>query len=245
MPDLTFKTHVSGTKNGEHYIRSKSLIELIGKNSFVETLYLSITGREATEPQSKMLNALLVAGFDHGIAPASGFVPRVVAASGNEMTHALAAGLLTIGPYHGGAVEEAAIMFSHLHETNEDMRGVLMRYHSEKKVLSGFGHRAYKESDPRTQALFALADQIGLSDTYRHIARDMEALTEAEFGKKLVLNIDGAFAAVLLDLGLPAKAGNGLFALARVGGMIAHVLEEYQEKPVRRLSDESISFDPS
>lgn len=243
MPDLTFTTRLSGEKNGEIYIRSEKLLDLIANHSFVETLYFSLTGRMPIEPQVQMLNALLVAGFDHGLSPASGFVPRVIAASGNEMTHCLAGGLLALGPYHGGAVDGAASLFRDLSKNQTPLSEIVADFKQSKKKFFGYGHRVYKEYDPRTRALFSLADQVKLDNNYRVLALQLENEIEKNFGKKLVLNIDGAFAAILLDLNLPINCGNGLFALSRVGGMIAHILEEYAEsEPVRRIPSQAIHF---
>ena len=92
--DLTFQTTVSGhTSNGVE-LRGIPLEELITEADFVSTVFLSLTGNKPTAPQKKLFNAILVASIDHGIQPASGFVPRVVAASGNDILTAMASTLL-------------------------------------------------------------------------------------------------------------------------------------------------------
>lgn len=243
MPNLSFTTTVSGEYEGIHYIRQWPLAELVQNVSFPAALFMMITGEKPSPVQERLLNAILVASLDHGISPASGFVPRVVASTGNTVVHSIAAGILALGPYHGCAIEEAAKTFVQVQE--KGLESLEETHFSVRKRLLGFGHPHYKETDPRADQLFQLAREEGLGDTYRTIAYEVQKSIYERLGKHLVINIDGAIAALLLDLGLPANAGNGLFAMARAGGMIAHILEEQQEKPVRRIDESEITFSPS
>ena len=81
-----------------------------------------------------------------------------------------------------------------------------------------------------------------LPQEHQHILFAIQKAVHEQTGKHLVMNIDGAIAAISLDLGFPLEAGNGLFAVARAAGMIAHILEEQQGKPVRRIPEEEIEF---
>lgn len=240
MPNLQFQTQVSGEHEGVHYIRKWPLAELVNNVSFPAAVFAMITGKLPEPAQERVLNALLVASLDHGISPASGFVPRVVASTGNTLVHSLAAGLLALGPYHGCAIEEAAEVFSQV--ADQGLSSLQASHFLPKKRILGFGHPKYKETDPRADQLFALAREEGISTKYQTIAYEVQKEIFEQLDKHLVINIDGAIAALLLDLGFPPQAGNGLFALARTGGMIAHILEEQQEKPVRRIDEEDITF---
>src|SRR5690606_20293566 len=93
MPNLQFQTQVSGEHNGVHYIRQKPLSELVESFSFSAAVYYMITNKVPSPAEEKVFNALLVASIDHGISPASGFVPRVAASTGNTIMHSMAAGL--------------------------------------------------------------------------------------------------------------------------------------------------------
>lgn len=241
---MKFQTKISREHNGELEIRGQSMSSLINGADYVSTVYLTLTGREATAGQLKVLNAILVACIDHGIAPASGFVPRVVAASGNGVTQSLAAGVLALGPYHGAAIEDAMRVFALLAgQTETDVKAYVTEMRTQKKRILGFGHKVYTTADPRTETLFALAKSEGIDGPAMAAARAVESALEAEMGRKLVLNIDGAVAALLLEIGLPPEAGNGIFALARMGGMLAHIIEEKQQGTVvRRLDDEEVEF---
>ncbi len=240
MPNLQFQTQVSGEREGVHYVRHWPLAQLVSEASFSASVFAMITGKLPNPPQEKIFNAILVASMDHGIGPASGFVPRVVASTGNTLVHSLAAGLLALGPYHGCAIEDAAKIFSKVDK--EGLQSLDASHFAAKKRILGFGHPKYKESDPRADQLFALARQEGLNTHFQTIAYEVQKAIYEKLDKHLVINIDGAIAALLLDLGFPPEAGNGIFALARTGGMIAHILEEYQEKPVRRIDESDITF---
>src|SRR3989344_1980685 len=116
---MQFNTSVSGEVNGELVIRGTPLMSMIGELGYTQALFFIVTGKKPTQDQSIILDAILVACMDHGIAPASGFVPRVVTASGNETTHAMAAGLLALGPSHGCAVEGAMHLFVEMNGKSE------------------------------------------------------------------------------------------------------------------------------
>lgn len=242
MADLKFNTQVSGEKDGIHYVRNHPLADLVAGSSFAAAVFYMVTSVMPDPHQERVLNAILVASLDHGLSPASGFVPRVVASTGNNIIHSMAAGLMALGPYHGGAIEDAARIFIQVRE--KGLESLEETHFSPQKRLSGFGHPHYKHTDPRSDQLFAIAKEEGIGTRHQEIAFSVQQAIFARLGKNLVINIDGAIAALLLDLGFPAAAGNGLFALARCGGMIAHILEEYQEKPVRRIDESEITFNP-
>jgi citrate synthase len=99
--------------------------------------------------------------------------------------------------------------------------------------LPGFGHRVHSTVDPRVALIFRLADEGGLTgDGIRFALALATALRDRL--TPVPLNIDGALAAVLHDLGLPSKVGALLFIVGRVAGLSAEVLEEHtREKPMR------------
>lgn len=242
MPDLHFHTRVSGQHEGVHYIRNHPLGELVGKISYPAAVFYMVTGHLPSSEQEYLLNAILVASMDHGLSPSSGFVPRVVASTGNNLVHSIAAGLLTLGPYHGLAIADAAETILQVKERG--LESLQESHFSSRKRIMGLGHPHYKQVDPRSEQLFLLAHEAGISTQHQEIMVQIQKAVFDQSEKHLVINIDGAIAALLLDLGFPPEAGNGLFALARCGGMIAHVLEERQEKPVRRIDESDIYFTP-
>lgn len=242
MANLKFNTHVSGQHEGVHFIRNKPMSELVEQSSFAHALYYMIMAQEPTPVQERVLNAILVASMDHGISPASGFVPRVVTSTGNDIVHAMAGGLLALGPYHGSAISGAAEVLAQVRE--QGVESLQHTHFDRKKRVLGLGHPHYKHTDPRADQLFAIANHQGLDATHQELMYSVQEFVYRTLNKHLVINIDGAIAALLLDLGFPPQAGNGLFALSRAGGMIAHILEEQQEKPIRRVDESDVHFTP-
>jgi citrate synthase len=102
-----------------------------------------------------------------------------------------------------------------------------------KRRLPGFGHRVHVQIDPRVAVLFALAEDGKVAGDGIRFALALEAAVRDRI-KPIPLNIDGALAAILIDLGFPTMVGKLLFIVSRVGGLSAEVLEEYtREKPMR------------
>lgn len=245
VQDLTFKTAISHQTKEGLMLRDFPLTELIQESDFVSTLFLSLVGRKPKANEKRILNAILISAIDHGIEPASGFVPRVVAASGNDMLPTMASALLALGPYHGGAITNCMNMLLEANALNEDKekaaREIVVRY-SEKKVrLPGFGHPHYKTEDPRTKQLFDIAREVGVPLEFPSLAQMIELALEDNLNRKLVLNIDGAIASLLLAMDISPQAGNALFGLARVAGCISHIIEEQSSGNwVRRLPEGSV-----
>ena len=237
---MQFKTNISKTKDGKHSIRGYDLVDLIKTKSFIEVMFLLLRGDFAKENEKKLLEAMLVAATENGIEAPSIFVPRIVAASGNDAHVALAAGMLAIGEKHGGAAEKAAKFFAdHMKETPE----AVVEDHK-NEIIPGFGHKVYKEEDPRSKALYEKAKELGFSCNYFNFAYEIEKELENKKSKKLPLNIDGALACCMLELGFDAKLGKALFLISRIVGMSAHVLEEMQQgNSYYRLNENDITYE--
>lgn len=247
--DLKFVTAVSGHTTKGVMLRNKPLLDLVKDADFVATFFLSLTGRMPKKGEKKILNAILVASIDHGVNPASGFVPRVVASSGNDVLTCMASSLLALGPYHGGAITNAMKILEEVNNDGTDKEKACEKlidsYRLEKKRVSGFGHPKYKDKDPRAELLFKMARKADLNIEYMNLAKQMEHSLEQKLNKKLILNIDGAIAALLLTMGIDSIAGNAIFGLARVAGSIAHITEEQKSgKWVRRIKEGDVEFAP-
>lgn len=233
---MKFKTKISKTKNGRHTILGYDLVDLIREKSFLDIIFLLLRGDLPSEKEKALLGAMLVACTENGIEAPSLYVPRIVAASGNDFHTALAAGMLAIGEKHGGAAEKAAVLFSS-GKTPEEIVG-------EYKIIPGFGHKIYKEEDPRAKALYEKAKEQGFPCTFFDRAYDIEKELENKKGKKLPLNIDGGLAACMLELGFNAKLDKALFLMSRIVGMSAHIVEEIQQgNSYYRLEEGDVTYE--
>lgn len=236
---MEWQTHISTHKDGEVYIRGQRLLDLIERHTFTEGIYLLLRGTLPSDTESQMLDAVLVAVIEHSVAVPSAFVPRTVVSTGNPMNAAMAAGALAIGEHHGGAIEKAMEVL----QSEVEPKMLVQQKREDKERIAGFGHKLYKDKDPRAEALFKKARDLGLSDTYLKRAENIGTELEEQSGKQLPLNVDGAIAAILVTLGFDATLGKAFFVLGRMPGMVAHAHEELMnEKPYRRLDDEDITY---
>lgn len=237
---MKFRTNISKTREGKHFIRGHDLIELIKTQSLSDVVFLLLRGNLPKENEKKLFEAMLVASVENGIEAPSLYVPRIVAASGNDFHTALAAGMLAIGEKHGGAAEKAAALFSSGRKAREVVET--------EKIIPGFGHKIYKDEDPRTKALYEKTKELGFSPPaggkYFDIAYVIEKELAEKKGKKLPLNIDGALAACMLELGFDPKLGKAFFLISRIIGMSAHILEEMkQENSYYRLEEGDVAYE--
>jgi citrate synthase len=246
----TWRTGITHIEPNHVRVRGYDIAELMGRVSFGAAVHLVLRGELPSPAVGRLMDAILVASIDHGATPPSALAARTVASTGASLSAAAAAGILSINQHHGGAIEECARQLAHVikrcHDSGESMEcvseAVLDEIKSEGRRMSGFGHRIHT-ADPRTARLFELAREAGVDGHHMRAAAAIEGVFAAS-GKPLPINVDGAIAAVLADLGLPPAVMNGLFMIARMPGLIAHVTEEQaREKPMRRIDPVAHEYD--
>lgn len=236
-----YKTAITTHKDEKVYVRGKDLIGLSAKISFADAIYLILKGELPDEKTGKLFSAMLTISIDHGIEPSSVVAARNIYSAGSPVQAAVAGGVLAFGEYHGGAIEAAMENF---YGYADKSAGLLIDdLKASDKRVAGFGHRLYKGDDPRTVKLVEIAKETGFEDKYVKFAQSV-ALEFKKREKSLPLNIDGIIAAILCEMGFDPKVGKGIFIIARVPGLVAHVVEEAtREKPVRRLTEEEVEYD--
>ncbi len=238
------KTSISWVNDEKISLRGNPIEELIGKRSFGEVLFLLLIGKLPTENEAKLLEAIIVSVIDHGVKPPSTISTVTVANTGASLNSAVAAGILAINEYHGGAIEKSMMAISEavkLQETDgldtlQAAEKLADIYRSNKIRVSGFGHR-HHTSDPRTTRLFDLAEELGLAGKFVDQTLAIEKVLTEKTGKNLPINADGAIAALLCEMEFPPKIANGIFMIARVPGLVAHAVEEQENNPPLRTVD--------
>ncbi len=232
-------------------LRGYPIEELMGRKSFAEVVWLALLGELPSEAEGKLLDAILVSSVDHGVTPPSTLAARAAASTGAPVNAALASGVLAVNRFHGGAVEGCmnalAEALAEMKETGvsreEAAAAIVERCREAGRRVEGFGHRLH-DDDPRAARLFALAEELGLAREGIPMARALEAALANVTGKVLPLNVDGAIAACLFDLGFEPYVANAFFILARMPGWLAHVLEERaRERPMRRIEPSAWAYD--
>jgi citrate synthase len=188
-----------------------------------------------------------VSSIDHGPTPPSILTARAVFSGGNPLNAAVAAGVLAIGEVYGGAIERCARMLQEWAGqpgTPRQIAGELVADLSKTgERLPGFGHRLHV-TDPRTVRLLALAREADIRHRHVDLAVAVEAELEHRTRKRLPMNINGAVAAVISDMGFDWRLGNGFFIISRAAGLVAHVYEEWtREESMRRLDPPPHEYD--
>ncbi len=220
-------------------IQGEKLSELVAKGSFTDAVFLLLSGRKATGKESKIFSAMLTSVIDHGMGTTSAMASRFVMSAGNPLNTAVGAGILALGEFHGGAIEQAMRQL----QTVTDIEKLVDDAVAKKITLSGFGHKIYKEADPRVKQLLGICKKEGFSSKYIDLALKVEKLFEQKKGKKIVFNVDGFIAAALLEMGFSPEAARGFFIIGRTPGLVAQAIEEKEkEPPVRRVDEEEIRY---
>ena len=217
--------------------------ELIGNVPYPHVVYLLLKGELPSKEHGKMIDAILTSCIDHGVTPPSSIAARVVASGGVPLPTAVAAGILSIGDAHGGAIEKGAKFLQdgvkrmkRDNKTVEEIAKILVKECKERhERIPGFGHRVHT-SDPRTKRLFVLADELKIAGEHTSLSKLIEKELEKKFDKKLPINVDGAISAIISDMHFDWRLGKAFFLLGRVAGLTAHVYEEQtKEKPMRKM----------
>lgn len=238
---MEWKTSITDIRGNHERIRGIELTTLIQEQDFVSSIFLLLRGRLPEKPEARMMNALLTAAIDHGIGTASAMTARIVASAKNSMPAALAAGVLAMGDLHGGAIEGAAKFFQE-HKDAEDVHALIKSYKDHGVRIPGYGH-AILTHDERSAALFSLAQAERLYGQHCGFAETVKTALAAQSSKTLPLNIDGAMAAVLSDMGFDWRVMKGIFVIARMPGLVAQVFEEMQSGGgLRRLAEDEITY---
>ena len=192
-------------------------------------LYM-LTGERPNSTAIRAFDIALTLHADHELN-ASTFAARVAAATLTDIYSAVVAAVGTLkGPLHGGANAEVMKMLLELGQTasgdrvDEFVRGKLAR----KEKIPGFGHRVYKTEDPRATHLRQMSRELGKrggNTAWFDMSQRIEALVKGE--KKLNPNVDFYSASTYYALGIPIDLYTPIFAVSRISGWTAHVLEQY------------------
>lgn len=234
-----WKTAISAIIDGEPHIRGYKLADLVDKLTFAEVVFLELKGELATDKERQMMDAILISTVDNGLGPPSVTNARNSASSINPMQASIAAGILGIGEAHGGAIEEAARLLQMGYSAQVLVEKVL----GKGDRIPGYGHKVY-DVDPRATQLLDKARKLGFYGEYCTLAQEVAGELEKQKGKRIPLNVDGAIAAVVSDMGFDWRLGKGFFIIGRTVALVAHSFEEMvREKPFRRISDEDIEYD--
>ena len=218
-----------------HRLRQgKAIVPPDPGRSHADDFLRMINGETAPSSAVRAIDTALVLHADHELN-ASTFAARVTAATLSDMHSAITSAVGTLkGPLHGGANEavlQMLVEIGSLDRVDEEIRSRLTR----KEKIMGFGHRVYTAEDPRATHLRAMSKAVAESseDTRLYdISRRIETIMNEE--KHLNANVDFYSASLYSMLGLPPDLFTPIFAVSRISGWTAHVLEQYSNNRLIR-----------
>jgi citrate synthase len=186
-----------------------------------------MNGEEPSDVATRAMDIALNLHAEHELN-ASTFAARVSAATLADMYSAITAAIGTLsGPLHGGANEQVLMMLQEIGST-ERAADYIREKLNKKEKIPGFGHRVYTHKDPRAVYMRdmekALAESTGKPELYQMSTAIEKVMWEE---KKLFPNVDFYSAGVYSLLGIPADLFTPIFAVSRIAGWTAHVLEQY------------------
>lgn len=196
-------------------------------------LYM-LSGKAPNAQAARALDVALILHADHEFN-ASTFAARVTAATLSDLHSTIVSAIGTLkGPLHGGANEDVMRLLERIGSPDR-VEPVLLEMLEAKKKIPGFGHRVYRTEDPRARFLRKMSEQLGEQTgdpLWYRLTRGVEEFTISR--RHIFANVDLYSASVYRALGIPMDLYTATFAVSRIAGWTAHVLEQYSDNRLIR-----------
>lgn len=214
--------------------KGKQLVGADPSLSHAANFLWMLNGERPSETAARALDVALILHADHELN-ASTFAARVIAATLSDMHSAITGAIGALkGPLHGGANEAVMHLLYEVEASGEDpvehVRGML----AAKQKISGFGHRVYTTEDPRATHLRQMSHDLGqdANPKWYAMSRAIELFVKEQ--KKLNANVDFYSASTYTTLGIDMDLFTPIFAISRVAGWCAHVMEQHDDNRLIR-----------
>jgi citrate synthase len=201
---------------------------------FAANFLYTLTGKRPDDVMEHAFDVALILHADHEFN-ASTFAARVTAATLSDIYSAIVAGIGALkGPLHGGANRDVITWLLGLDDEEAAVQGVRDAL-ARKEKLPGFGHRVYRTEDPRTTHLRALSEELGKRTGFEKLYRLSKRMEEvAKSIKDLNPNVDFYSGSMYYSLGIPIDLYTAIFAISRMSGWTANMLEQYRNNRLIR-----------
>ncbi|HZP03717.1 MAG TPA: citrate synthase [Terracidiphilus sp.] len=194
-----------------------------------------LNGEKPSETATRTLDIALILHADHELN-ASTFAARVIAATLSDIHSAITGAIGALkGPLHGGANEGVMRLLLTIDKAGADPVEYVKNMLEAKQKISGFGHRVYKTEDPRATHLRRMSEQLGKDagqPKWYEMSRSIELFINKE--KKLNANVDFYSASTYTTLGIDIDLFTPIFAVSRIAGWTAHVIEQLDDNRLIR-----------
>lgn len=218
----------------ENIRKGKEPVAPVNGKSLAWNFLYTLTGKEPDPEMVKVFDTCLVLHADHELN-CSAFATRVTASSLSDVYSAIVSAIGALkGPLHGGANEQVMLMLKQIGTVEKAHQFVKDALANKEKVM-GFGHRVYKNGDPRAAILRKMSERltkkIGEGQWYE-ISALIDDTVQSEKG--LLPNVDFYSATVYYSMGIPIDLYTPIFAASRVSGWLAHAFEQYANNRIYR-----------
>ncbi len=215
--------------------KGKAVIDADPTLSHAANFLWMLNGEKPSDTATRALDIALVLHADHELN-ASTFAARVIAATLADIHSAITGAIGALkGPLHGGANEATMRLLYAIDKAGADPVEYVKQMFVEKKKISGFGHRVYHTEDPRATHLRRMSEELGKaagSTKWFDLSRKIELFVKAE--KKLNANVDFYSASTYTTLGIDIDLFTPIFAISRISGWAAHVIEQHDDNRLIR-----------
>ena len=245
MVEPLFKSTISDDRGDEPLYDGYPASELINKGYQIpHVIGLLWNKKLISRNEAEVIKRIIMLSADHGPCVSGALGTIVAACAGIPMAQSVAAGMLMIGPRFGGAVTDAGKWFKYAVEKKLSVDDFLTYMKTNVGPVPGIGHRvkSLRNPDKRVKELVGYVKTLSISTPCLDFALEIEKVTTVK-KDTLILNVDGAMAAILVDLGFPVDSLNGFFILSRTIGMIGHwVDQKRQGSRLIRLFDYLVNY---
>ena len=215
--------------------KGKEIIQADKSLSHAGNFLWMLTGEKPSDTATRTLDIALILHADHELN-ASTFAARVIAATLSDIHSAITGAIGALkGPLHGGANEAVMHMLFAIDRAGADPVEYVKKMLADKKKIAGFGHRVYRTEDPRATHLRKMSEALGQSSKnakWFEMSRRIEQHILAE--KKLNANVDFYSASTYTMLGIDIDLFTPIFAVSRIAGWAAHVIEQLDDNRLIR-----------
>ena len=215
--------------------KGKPLVEADPSLSHAGNFLWMLNGEKPSETATRTMDVALILHADHELN-ASTFAARVIAATLSDIHSAITGAIGALkGPLHGGANEAVMRMLFAIDKNGEDAVEHVKAMLAAKQKISGFGHRVYHTEDPRATHLRRMSEALSKSaknTKWFDMSRAIEMYINAE--KKLNANVDFYSASTYTTLGIDIDLFTPIFAVSRISGWAAHVIEQHDDNRLIR-----------
>lgn len=204
------------------------------KLDFASNFLYTLNGKYPDDVMERAFDIALTLHAEHELN-ASTFAARVTAATLSDIYSAVTSGIGALrGPLHGGANEDVIKLLLEAGTADKALEMIKDKLANKVKI-PGFGHRVYHTTDPRAASLKGLAEELGKRTGHEELYQISKQIEQyIKDNKKLNANVDFYSASTYYSLGIPVDLFTPIFAVSRMSGWTAHILEQYRHNRLIR-----------